>query len=336
MDKVLIDNKYYDPYFILSVTPDDSTKHISNAFKSKAKVLHPDKFKHKKDVNMKKVYKHFNILLECYQFIIDKRKNLQLNKHEHQEIEISSTTEFNNPLDYGYGISEKLEKIDDYDDKKPSQVKIFSGKFNKTEFNKVFEYNEDEYKNSQNEKESSSKELIHCTPDGFFAYNSNDWGNCGLVKSFNGLLIVGDELGQTGKGYSHSNLTDYKKSFSAPKNPDKLIKVPTNFKLKKDQEFKSKTLKGVVNERQQQNVPKKSFDEEKHSFMEKKKIELKQKIKEDEEFVKKYSSSIYSKRLIEDANSRRLKTSSDYVSEINDDMSYDENLIKNRITAFLE
>ena len=42
MDKVYIDNKYYDPYFILSVTPDDTTSHITKAFRAKAKVLHPE------------------------------------------------------------------------------------------------------------------------------------------------------------------------------------------------------------------------------------------------------------------------------------------------------
>jgi curved DNA-binding protein CbpA len=336
MDKVLIENKYYDPYFILSVTQSDSLKHITKAFRAKAKVLHPDKFKNKKDVDMNKVYKHFNILLECYEFILDKHKNLQLKSERDdsyieplQNQEQDQTHQEN--LDYGYGEIERLQTLEEYDENKPKQTKIFNGKFNKNQFNKVFEYNELEYTKEKNPKDLEVQlELVHKTSDGFFAYNSNDWGDCSLVKSFNGLMILGDDLGQTGKGYSSSGYVDYKKSISAPLNPNKEIRVPKDFKTKDKYEFKSKTIKTILNERQQFQHSYESFDNEEHKLLEKKKSELKQKIKDDEDFVKKYSSSIFTQRLIEQAKNKKLNTSKDYIHDINDHLSYDENIRKNK------
>jgi curved DNA-binding protein CbpA len=309
MDKILIDNKYYDPYFILSVTPDDSMKHISKAFKIKAKVLHPDRFKNKQSVNMEKVYKHFNILLLCYEHILNKHKNLHLEKEtEFIEPLITKKNELDNSLDYGYGEVQRLQSLEDYDENIPSQTKILKGKFNKTQFNRIFEFNESQYENQDDKKENLS--LIHKTTDGFFAFNSNDWGNCSLVKSFNGLMIIGDDLGQSGKGYSHSHLSDYKQSFSKAKNPDKPVKVPKEFKIKNDtQSIKPKTIKTVLSEREKINIPQISFANQEKEFLQKKKEQIKDKIKEDEEFVKKYSSSIFSQRLIEEAKSKKLKTS---------------------------
>ncbi len=308
MDKILIDNKYYDPYFILSVTPDDSIKHISKAFKMKAKVLHPDKFKNKQGVNMEKVYKHFNILLLCYEHVLNKHKNLHLEKEtEYIEPLVINDNELDNSLDYGYGENKRLQSLQEYDENTPSQTNILKGKFNKTQFNRIFEFNESEYVSQDNEKQALS--LIHQTTDGFFAFNSNDWGNCSLVKSFNGLMIIGDDLGQSGKGYSNSNLSDYKQSFSKVKNPDKPIKIPKEFKIKNETTINAKTIKTVLSERKVIVIPKTSFVNEEKEFLQKKKKQIKEKIKEDEEFVKKYSSSIFSQRLIEEAKSKKLTTS---------------------------
>lgn len=331
MDKVLINNKYYDPYFILSVTPDDSIKHITKAFRIKAKVLHPDKFKNKPDANMDKVYKHFHILLECYEFILNKHKNLHLEKetefieptqqNSHQDLENTHT------LDHGYGDLERLKTLEEYDEKRPSQTKIINGKFNKKQFNRIFEYNESQHSDSEPEKQTFS--LIHKTTDGFSAYNSNDLKNCSLVKSFNGLMILGDDLGQSGKGYTNDKCADYKQSFSGPVNPDKPIKIPKTFKTKDQYTFESKTIKSIIKERSDKtNYPTESFATQEQLLLSKKKKQLKEKIKEDEDFIKKYGSSVFSKRLIENASSRKLKTSTDYLSEIDDQLSFEENIRK--------
>ena len=324
MDKVLIDNKYYDPYFILSVTPNDSIKHITKAFKMKAKVLHPDKFKNKSNVNMDKVYKHFNILLCCYEFILNKNKDLQLEKNT-EEIEPLNIEEKENTLDYGYGEIDRLQTLEEYDEKKPTQNKIIKGKFNKKQFNRIFEYNESQQSNSTSK--DKCLELIHKTTDGFYAYNSNDVNNCSLVKSFNGLMILGDDLGQSGKGYTNSKFSDYKKSFSGPSNPDKPMRIPKHFKTKDQYTIESKSIKTVLNERNKEYTVE-SFSIEEQNLLSKKKNQLKQKIKEDEEFVKKYGSSIFSKRLIEDAKSRKLNVSSDYISDIDEELSLEENILK--------
>jgi hypothetical protein len=51
--------------------------------------------------------------------------------------------------------------------------------------------------------------------------------------------------------------------------------------------------------------------------------------------VEKYGH-IYNSRLLEDAKMGRLKTSSDYVHSVEDNLSYEENLMKNRRRGFLE
>ena len=44
MDVIDIDGKSYDPYFILGVTKDDSSEHITKSFRKRVKKYHPDKF----------------------------------------------------------------------------------------------------------------------------------------------------------------------------------------------------------------------------------------------------------------------------------------------------
>ena len=44
MDVITINNKQYDPYFILGVTKDDTIDFISKIFRKKVKKYHPDKY----------------------------------------------------------------------------------------------------------------------------------------------------------------------------------------------------------------------------------------------------------------------------------------------------
>ena len=81
MDIITINNKQYDPYFILDVTKDDTYDHISKSFRKKVKKYHPDKYTDKKQKEKYECY--FNILTESFEYIKNKRKNandLQINR----------------------------------------------------------------------------------------------------------------------------------------------------------------------------------------------------------------------------------------------------------------
>lgn len=341
MDKVLIGNKYYDPYFILSVTPDDSLTHITKAFRAKAKVLHPDKFKMRKDVDIEKINKHFRILLECYQYIVEKRREIFIKREEQIEYQNEEVHEQRqkkkcNLNDFGYGETERLKSIEDYDNTIITIQNILKHKkFNLKTFNKLFEFNEQLQKKKEDIQENE-KALIQKTQDGFYGYNSGNSDENSLVSSFNGILIIGDELGESGKGYYGKNYSDLKKSFSSAKNLDKLPIIPKNFQTQQERHTaKNITIDEYLKNRTVENQDKSTYNDQLKTLFNKKKESLKEKIENDKKFIEKYGH-IYDSRLLEDAKLGRLKTSSDYVHSIDDNLSYEENLMKNRMRRFLE
>ena len=92
----------------------------------------------------------------------------------------------------------------------------------------MFEYQKQVEESEQNNEIG----LIHKTTDGFYGYNTADIKDCALVSSFNGLLITGDDLGESGVGYWSNNYGDYRQSYKSAKNPENKIKVPKEFKTK--------------------------------------------------------------------------------------------------------
>lgn len=331
MDKVKIGEKYYDPYFILSVTPDDSLTHITKAFRAKAKVLHPDKFKMRKDVDIERVNKHFRILLECYQYIVEKRREIFV-KGDKIEIELQSKSK-NNLNEFGYGETNRIKSIEDYDNTIITIENVLRDKkFNLKKFNRLFEFNE----YLQKKTDEQELALVHKTEDGFYGYNSSHLGDMALVSSFNGILIVGDDLGETGKGYYGNNYSDLKKSFSGVKNLEKLPIVPKEFKTQQEKSnTKIVTMKEYLKNRTEEKIEKTDYNNQLKSLLDKKKYRLKEKIEGDKKFVEKYGH-VYHSNLLEDAKSGRLKTSSDYVHSIDENLSYEENLMQNRRRGFLE
>lgn len=252
MDVITVDGKQYDPYFILDVTRDDSDKHISKSFREKVKKYHPDKYTDKE--KKRKYEQYFKILSESYRYIQEKRNSngdlrKDYKKNDEDKITKNKKTpkktkthkdfqELNerhdekiknmNPNDFGYGEDYKrIDKIEDYEKENINICKQFGKKnFSLSEFNRMFEYN----RRNEDGDNITSKALIHKTTDGFSGYNSADLGNSALVSSFNGLLITGDDLGESGIGYWGSNYSDYKFSYKrGTKNPDRRIKVPKDF-----------------------------------------------------------------------------------------------------------
>jgi curved DNA-binding protein CbpA len=246
MDIITLNNKQYDPYFILDVTKDDTYEHISKSFRKKVKKYHPDKYTDKKQKEKYECY--FKILSQSFEYIKNKRKNvndLQINRNnkkiEKDNIKIKSSKkdidEFNNNFEIKKNKKkEKKEKsitesdykqiknTEEYLDFKPSYYNPLSKKkFTNKEFNEIFEYN----KKIQeiDDDEIKKKSIIHVTTDGFNGYNSGQLNNnCALVSSYSGLMVTGDN--ETGVGYWSNDYSDYKISFKlSAKNPDSKFKI---------------------------------------------------------------------------------------------------------------
>lgn len=318
MDIVTVDGKQYDPYFILDVTKDDSSEHITRSFRTKVKKYHPDKYT---DLVKKKKYEqYFKILSESYQYIKNKRESTRINKNGHKSEEKKSSSkemdefnkEFNtpnNPNSYGYGENyNRLEKMEDYENLDVNICNQFSDKkFSNDEFNDIFEYTKQ--KDEEYDK-VVEKSLVHKTTDGFRGYNSSDFGNCALVSSFNGLMVTGDTFGENGVGYWGSGYSDYRYSYKRANNPSSRVIVPKD--AVKRTQIKKITQSDI-------NEYKKRYNIKIDRSQSQPDIEtiiygdLVEKEKEDEMLVKKYISQ-YDKATIKKALAGELDQSQTYKS----------------------
>ena len=321
---ITVDGKKYDPYFILDVTKDDTSDHITKSFRTKVKKYHPDKYT---DPDKKQKYeKYFKILTESYQYIkrkreqskgvvrkVEKDNNIKKNMTKNELDEFNETFKKDDPDGYGYG--ENYQRMQDIKDYERLDVNVFNQfsekKFSNERFNEIFDHNkgsDDDYDKHVN------KSLVHKTTDGFCGYNASDFGNCALVSSFNGLMITGDNLGERGVGYWGSGYSDYKYSYKSAKNPNSKVVVPKDSKKKQTitkvtqseiQEYKTNynkingDLLNASDHQASKNIDKMIYDE------------LLDKEKQDEVFVKKYISQ-YDKTTIKKALSGELDQSQTY------------------------
>jgi curved DNA-binding protein CbpA len=311
---ICIDDEYYDPYFILGVTPDDSDTQINKAYKQRAKKYHPDKAPLGK---VTKYEKRFNIILESYEFIKRKRQddiqctrvsetNLQTFNEEFERV--------SNPYDFGYGTHERIEKVEDYEKLDYKPVNQFKNrKFSNKTFNQIFMYNK---KSTSIDEEHSNKALIHKTSDGFYGFNTADIGNCALVSSFNGLLITGDNLGESGKGYYSRDYSDYKHSYNSAKNPNAVLKVPTT-KEEPTHESDVKKLYSQYKSVYKSPVEIKggSYNQQQEKLLNNVINDLMEKEKEDKDLIMKYNK-IYKKEVVKQALEGRLETSPNLIKSI--------------------
>jgi len=235
MSTIIIGGQEFDPYFMLDVTPDDTDEQVTKAFRRNAKKYHPDKCLSADPKQKKKMEKQFGIILECFNYIMERRNmhSLQKKKHTVTPTNGKVSGEFEGENSYGYGIKEKVTSIKDYDKFDEVAYNQFIGrKFNIKDFNKIFEYNTQQ--NSKSKVDSKELSLVHKTTDGFYGYNTHDVGDHGFVSSFNGLMLNCDDFGESGVGYWSNNYADYKLSFSKTRNPDKRVIVPKEFVASKE------------------------------------------------------------------------------------------------------
>lgn len=331
MELICIDDEYYDPYIILGVVQDDTDEHIAKAFKIRAKKYHPDKARKNNTEEIKKYEHRFKLILKSYEYIKNKRTNNLKNNHQNIQKEVKtkfSTTEeikqFNenfekatgiSPNDFGYGDYKRMESVDDYKEFKINIINQFRNKkFSSKKFNKIFEYLQSlEDDNSDNQ----NKSLIHKTTDGFYGYNTSNLNNCAMVSSYNGLLITGDNLGESGVGYWDSNYGDYRLIYKKPKNPDKQIKLPSEFKSRVDdteKTVKTRDYKKYTNEYNNTNFKRNnvSFQNEQDIIYKKSLEQLVEKQEEDKKMVLKYINQ-YDNETIQQAMNNTLDKSPNFI-----------------------
>lgn len=302
-DLIKVDDEYFDPYYILQVTRDDSDEMIAKSFKVKVKKYHPDKAPSGKKDNYNRKFK---IIMESYDFIRKKRGNdMRTRKKENVNVE-KGCHSFETVED----IEDKTERLKDTKDYQKvteelnaSVVRQLSGAFDGEKFNTLFEY----AKSVDQEVEEVEQALIHPTSDGFWGYNSGFASNCALVSSFNGLMFTGDneEGGYWGEEYS-----DYQKTFKVAKNPSKKVTVPTTFK--KTQYVQEKdTFKNYQEAYTDatRDAPK-NISIERESLFEKAMRKLEDDQEKERKRVLKYANQYSDQQIVQDAIDGRLETSS--------------------------
>jgi hypothetical protein len=239
-------------------------------------------------------------------------KDLNVFNKEFERIRVTT------PNDYGYEVSDRLTKVEDYEAFNYTPYRQFSGSkhFNTDEFNKMFEYNQEKHGSTI----PTEGAVIHKTTDGFYGYNTADFGNAALVSSYNGILIVGDNLGSSGVGYSDGQYSDYKKSFEAPINPDNKLNLPTeysrktkrsaplsNAEMQKQLELQKKHRQLSI-ESTNQGPSNRNFKLQEEMLIKSQKEELRKKEEQDKQFILQFQN-LYDTDMIQDALNNKLVTS---------------------------
>ena len=245
-----VDNTEYDPYFILDITRDSSDAEVTKAYKKKVKRYHPDKLpKNTPESEYIRAEHMYRVVNECFKEIMSNRgyglRSQPATTFEPQEM--TDLSKFNkefedkmydHPNDFGYGDHHHISTVEEYDQFEPQYVNQFKDKkFSREEFNRVFEYN----KQQEPDEDESSKALqLHRTSDGFVAAAGADIG-AAPVSSFNGLLLVGDEYGQSGVGYYGDGYSDYRQVHRGTANPQMVQQVPGEF-VSEEKKFRGKNI----------------------------------------------------------------------------------------------
>ena len=327
MEIIDIDGKYYDPYYILNVTRNDDDEIVKSSFKKIAKKYHPDKAKSEKE--RIKFEKYFKILVKSYDYIKSKRSNsdfAKVRKESKQDNEVTGKksdlqSSYKDPNDYGYGNHKRYENEDDYKNFEIQTYNQFGDKkYNNKEFNRIFEWNkkntdDDSSEENDSDKQTKSTALIHKTTDGFFGYNTADVNSCALVNTYNGLLIVGDDFGESGVGYWDEKYGDYKLSYSKVNNPDKIIKPPKEFKTEFEKDSDKKIKKNFTKYNNIINDIKIDGDygNEEKKLLDKAITDLEEKEKRDKKIVLKYINK-YDNNIAKQGLEGTLDKNASYIS----------------------
>lgn len=213
-----VDGEYFDPYYILQVTKDDTTDTIARVYRKKARKYHPDKAPRDK---VQDYTRKFKIVTMAYEHISKQRRESVYGVSSRHSPQLGKFTQnHKNYLPTSEDVSHEkgipLESTDKYTEALPIKNVFVNKKFQLQDFNQYFEHQK-----STHTGENPELQLIHKTTDGFYGYNASDLNECALVCSFNGLMLSGDYVDDFGKGYFGSNYADVRAAFNSAQNPDR-------------------------------------------------------------------------------------------------------------------
>lgn len=333
MDKIIVDNIQIDPYFILDVVLTDSEEFVTKSFRKKAKIWHPDRISKKERLDNKRVEevtRYFKILVESYQYIINKKKsfnnlyreniittkntNIQSKSIDNSEELSNFNEEFSkislDPSNFGYS-TQRIQDEKEYDDFNYKPYRLFEkqSKFDTNQFNKAFEYQKQSH-------EKSDLTLYHTTTDGFNPYNGSDLSGISNVSSYNGIMIVGDNYGQSGVGYYDSSYSDYKQSFNNARNPESALQIPDVEQINQKKLSKKQTDKEISIQIERRKISfekditlQSSFKSQEKNLIKQQEVIIRKKIEDDKKFILEFQNMFSDKNMINDAINGKLLTS---------------------------
>jgi hypothetical protein len=138
---------------------------------------------------------------------------------------------------------------------------------------------------------------MHKTTDGFFGYNTGTLDGTPLVHSYNGILIIGDDLGETGVGYYGKDYADFRRAFECLYSFPSITRQIDSLSYEDHLSAATNDLPATL-----------SFIESNELFEQKKRFDLYYQIEQDKTFVKKHIH-IYPSKTIEAANIGGLRMS---------------------------
>lgn len=352
-----------DPYYILGVSRGDDIKHITKEFKKRIHKVHPDKVRGSQE-DKEIASRQFKIFLDAYETILslDTKEKEQVGRglrgnfedytvsqQQVQQVKFSECDldKFNRdyltkrphaPNDFGYGEQTRLGqnlkeddfkgKMAEYNSFNYQPTNVIGDKFDHREFNRIFEHN------NSNVSQEESRGLIHKTTDGFVPFNCGDNG-IASVSSYNGLMIVGDNFGESKVGYDTSMYGDYRHSFNTAMNPESR-ETPSDFRTSMERyDVDSRSLEKQMQERETEfermmnTKHAKSFHEQEQELEIRQANELKNKIQYDTKFIEQYISH-YPPETVEAARRGELDVSSDYIRDVDPTKTIGENLDNQR------
>jgi curved DNA-binding protein CbpA len=360
-----------DPYFILGVTRNSTLDSINKAFRQLARKFHPDRAKPEE----REYYSvQFKLLKDAYTTIVKEIESRRNDSHKSSFLRDTERTErtertdtavvkqekFNNveferqrkahPNDFGYDTKPRLgesiqdeidpskvnwgAKMNEYNtfDYKPSKI-IDEKAFNNVTFNRMFE----KVRETAESLPSEERGLVEKTRDGFMAANSGmETGEFASVASWNGLMIVGDDFGQSGIGYDTRSFGDYRQSFMGGRNPDGPIDsngfetkmersgLPTTA-LSTTEQARLLRMRELESNQLLNTTYVKSYDEFNNECRLNEAKGINDKIKKDMKFIENYAD-IYPPGLLEQARQGQLTTSKDYIKQIDTSKDIEENM----------
>lgn len=234
-----------------------------------------------------------------FDIITNEDFNVKFNQHRNE-------LEYKDPLQHGYGDVDRTTSTS-YSPNQYAPKQVFGKKFDKTEFNAVFEH-------YRNQSDVYQKQLIKIEePEGYDLKNSLSYAS--EIASYNGIIIDKDK---SNEGYNDvGKYHDYSQAFNGyAENPNVDQRQINKNKQKMVQEYmnNNKGMNGTVKKSdlikyQSERSKMPSKIETEMEYMQRQQKRLQQEQEEAKNIINRYAKYQFPNYMLENANSGNLETS---------------------------